>query len=181
VISDEQLRAVYLIAVQEMRKRIPQEPQVTYWENKLFAALRKESRMKIYRSVWIGKRNIDLFIPSICSKGDGSHKGLAIEVDGNFHDKTSKMRLDHHKYDTLQSLGIATASIDNYDLRRTSVRNIIENLHTGPRLDSRGQKRLWKKIYLKTIVDNRKIISLEDFFNEEQMKLIQFCQNKVIG
>lgn len=137
------------------------ESQRTKTEEKVFQELRSYYKGQIFRSFWIGNRNVDFFLPSL--RGDSAlqsikgfqgsryFKGLVIEVDGSIHDRKFKMSKDNSKYQLLHKLDIGLLTIENRDMNSEvtlSMLRFIKNLKT---VDSRQKRRVFRNVYIKTI------------------------------
>lgn len=173
----EQIERTYNALVQYLNKDLPKETTKTLKEDQVYGLIRKRTHMKVLRSIWIKKRNIDLFIPGLygASKviGQTSFKGLAIEVDGDVHNLQSKMNKDNSKYGQLHDLGIALYTIENHDLYQPSFRTFLAHLPTLPQLDTRGRKRVMRNIYLATLAAHQKEFPLDQYLLTRQIELIQ--------
>lgn len=173
----DQIERTYNALVQYLNKDLPKETTKTLKEDQVYGLIRKRTHMKVLRSIWIKKRNIDLFIPGLygASKviGVTSFKGLAIEVDGDVHNLQSKMNKDNSKYWQLHDLGIALYTIENHDLYQPSFRAFLDHLPTLPQLDTRGRKRVMRNIYLATLAVHQKEFPLDQYLLTSQIELIQ--------
>jgi hypothetical protein len=140
------------------------ETQKTLFEDILFKVLKGVTKLEIHRSYWIGKRNIDLFIPAVRANFDSQFqkvtgfKGLAIEVNGKIHDQYSKMMRDEGKYDLLHSLSICTVVIENHDFNHPLVKEILQNMSKYRNPDFRSKQRLLRNIHLVTLKSHKELI-----------------------
>lgn len=162
----EILRDEYDYVTKMLDKEYPKCRLKTLSEDKFWEKLQKVTKLRFYRSIWIGNRNIDLFCPAIgrlyppilkgekVSKPKDCHQGLAIEVDGPIHDHHLKVKKDFSKFNFLEKLGIRVWSVRNEDLKKKAVKDHIQALRQYPRIDSRARKRLWKRIFVETILFN---------------------------
>lgn len=171
------IKESYLTLCRELEKQHPQENTRTLKELELEKAIKKRTAIKIHHSIWIGKRNIDLFIPSICSRSEPHSKrnfrGLAIEVDGDFHNHSSKMNRYNNKYNLLHRLNISLYTIENCDLKHPNVQGFLDSLKTLPRLDCRGRERVMRNIYLITLAKHIDSPCVNMRLSEDQMNLIR--------
>ena len=145
------------------------EQQQTLSEHILYNKIVSQTKLKVLRSFWIGKRNYDFFIPALKSTVNYSYKyngestgGVVIEVDGKVHQEYLKMKRDQSKYEQLSRLGICCSVINNDEIGKSTVKNLIERLPAMPRLDSRGKKRLLRKIYIVTLLAHKEFVNDED-------------------
>lgn len=173
----DQLERTYFALVQYLNSKYKYENSQTLKEDKVFYRFKKHTKLKVLRSVWIKKRNIDLFIPSLSSKlsqfGSKSFKGLAIEVDGDIHNHEFKMKRDNSKYFQLHDLEIAVYSIENSDLHKESFKSFIAQISKLPQLDSRGRKRVLRRVYISTLYAHKEEFKLKDYFTENQISMIE--------
>lgn len=123
----------------------------------VYSKLQKATKLRIYRSFWIGNHNFDFFINGV---GEGDIKGLAIEVDGSIHDREFKMRKDEHKGRLLGRLGIAHYSVLNHDLNSSDFRGLLRELPKMRRHDSRCKQRVMRNIKILCLVAH---FSLEEW------------------
>jgi type II secretory pathway component PulC len=139
-----------------------QETYRTSFEDTIYKTLKLYTKMEVYRSIWIGARNIDIFIPAIVTdmqpNTDFKLRGLAIEVDGKIHDAEFKMKKDISKFEMLSSLGILAISIENHDLKHPLVLELFSKIPSFSRLDTRARRRLKRNIQLKTLISNKSLI-----------------------
>lgn len=117
-----------------------------------------------FQSVWIGSMVADVFIPTFKHRiNEHGFTGIVFEVDGPIHDNELKMRKDHLKLEFFGSTQILVHSILNKSVKESIVGPIIRELVNGPRLDPRGLRRLWRKIYIITIFTHSKAEFLKAF------------------
>ena len=155
-ISDESLSKAYAELVKDLMKdELYKQMCVTDCERTFKSTLMEYSRLEVWTTCWIGNMNFDLFIPGIRY---GKYQGLAIEVNGSFHNKPVQMLKDEYRAFVLNEMGIYIISVDNRNVKNGSVRKVIEDIINWERLDSRSKKRLKRKVRLKTIIDHRKRI-----------------------
>lgn len=123
-------------------------------EFKFLSKIQAVTKLKVYTSVWIGARNVDLFLPSVTNEDRSGSRffGIAFEVDGKIHNNHLKMLKDQVKYHFLDSLNIVVVSILNENLNHPLVNKMIEELKGFRRLDTRAKRRVWRKIYTETIL-----------------------------
>lgn len=173
----EDIERTYIALVQRLNKGLPKETTKTLKEDLVHGLILKATKMKVLRSIWIKKRNIDLFIPGIYGSskiiGTSSFKGLAIEVDGEVHNLQAKMNRDNSKYVQLHQLGIALYTIENQDLHQPSFKAFLNHLPGLPQLDTRGRKRVMRNIYLSTLAAHQKDFPLDQYLLSHQIELIE--------
>ncbi len=145
-------------------------------EDEFFTKLSKSTRLKFHRSVWIGRRNVDIFCPGVCGTSINRRgirmRGLVIEVDGPVHDLESKMRRDSTLLIMLTRLGIGMTSIPNSDLREATVKALLEQFKSFERLDTRGRARLMRNIHILTVARNSYMACVKDTLSSAQINFI---------
>lgn len=154
------------IKYDELQKQLnvqyPRVAEKTFHERALYDTIKRSTNLSFYRSVWIANRNVDMFCPAIGSLHDPvikGHKivrgramrGLVVEVDGPIHDSELKMRKDTSKYSLLHALDIGCCVIQNDQVNDNGIKMLLRKLKDTPRLDSRGRRRLLRKIYIATL------------------------------
>lgn len=72
------------------------------------------------------------------------------------------MKRDTGKYEFLHKLRIGTYTVENHDLNKNSFLSFLRFLYKCPRLDHRARQRLFRNIYIQTILKNRKPIEEEN-------------------
>ncbi|MDD4976425.1 MAG: hypothetical protein PHY93_18855 [Bacteriovorax sp.] len=163
-ISHKELKRAYLLLCELLESVHKSEMSRTASEDAVYNLIKQSTKLQVFRSFWIGKRNIDLFIPAIRANlnsgftSSQGFKGLAIEIDGKIHDRYFKMKKDENKYEMLKELSICTVTIENHDINNPIVINMIQNLAKIKKVDSRAKSRLLRNIYLKTITCNKSLI-----------------------
>lgn len=124
------------------------------------------TNVAIYQSIWIGKRNIDFFIPGITSCKDlgfrSKMKGLVIEIDGKIHESYQKMKKDESKFDSLQGLGIGSIVFENRSFDNPVVLKVLDNIPKFYNDDYRLRKRLWRNIAYVTLRAHKQLIIKEN-------------------
>lgn len=179
VLSFRELERCYTSLVERLNIDSTVEQSKTKSEDLVFDQLKKGTGIKFYRSLWIGKRNIDIFCPCLSGvakdRSETVFRGLAIEVDGEIHNHQFKMNRDNSKYELLHKLEIALFTIDNNDLKEQSFRSFLNEVKNFKRLDSRGRKRVWRNIYLFTIASH-----LEHFVVKNHLSIDQISTLKEI-
>ncbi len=153
------IRESHLRLQEMLKRRFPAASARTPHELRAMAILRDNTSLEILQSVWIGNGCVDLFLPAV---GGKLHKkprmrGLAIEINGPVHDFEPKMNRDTHKRDVLAELGIGTKSIGNNELRLAQTIDELIEIVSAPRLDSRARRRLWRDIYIVTLIHHGSI------------------------
>jgi very-short-patch-repair endonuclease len=119
--------------------------------------IKRQIRLEVLPSVWIGRFCVDFFIPGVGGhvvNGRRQMKGLVIEINGPVHNFELKMNKDENRGEVLKRLGIGTLNIDNMDINSHAVRQLIAELKSIPRLNWRAKDRLKKRIYSWTILAN---------------------------
>lgn len=160
-LKELQLEIIYQEITRLLNIHYKIETIQTKYEDYFLERLRLYTKLKAFRSVWIGSRCIDIFIPSLtgANTSENKMKGLAIELDGKVHNQYDKMIKDEHLGDYLSSLGIAHMSIENSDIRNSNIVSFLETLPSLNRLDSRARNRLWRTIHIETIRKNKDLIT----------------------
>lgn len=160
--SDEFLKLAYEDICRLLNKTHKKQVTVTKFEEELLREIKLHTKLTVHKSHWIGNMNIDLFFPSI--KGSGlvfngaAFNGVGIEVNGEIHEQYIPMIKDNFKYCVLEDMGIMIFVIENCDLNSVTVQNIIKDLKNFKKVNSRTKQRLMSKIYLKTIVEHKRLI-----------------------
>lgn len=164
------LERTYITLCHALNSKYGVETSQTHAEDVIYNNIKKVCRLEVIRSMWIGNLNIDMFIPSIKSEADGDSnltkrvfRGLALEIDGDIHNTQFKMKKDQHKYKALDSMSICLFVIENTDINHIVVKNMINNLNTLKRLDTRARKRLLRNIYIHTILSHKDLIKTSTF------------------
>lgn len=139
------LKAKYYEEVEQLKSRFPEVIFRTNAEIKFSALLSKNTKLFIFHSFWIGSYCVDLFFPSL---------GLAIEIDGEVHNREFKNKIDHSKIDRLAYLGIVLFSIENNDFNQETVKSFLIQISKLKKKDSRARQRMMRNIYLVTIEDS---------------------------
>jgi very-short-patch-repair endonuclease len=153
--SSGALKDAYGLVVCRLNARYMEISERTRAEHRFADKIRKATRLKVNKSVWIENHNIDLLCVSLGAErtSNTAHcgQGVAIEIDGTIHDREFKMKKDERKGKTLAALGIMLVSVLNNDFSYAPVRAILDNFKTLPRLDSRARSRVWTRIHLITV------------------------------
>lgn len=149
-LSSRALHHLYEHSCKILTAKYKQQLSRTNSENYIARKIKNETKLKCIPGAWIGKFNVDFFLPGL--RGGNSNCGVAIEVDGGIHNHEIKMKKDNYKYNLLRDLGIALMTISNDDRTEQTSINFINNLKNLPRADSRLKRRMWVKIYRKTIM-----------------------------
>lgn len=132
----------------------------THAELHMFSRIRKETKLEVFTSVWIGRFCVDLFIPNIGGKienGKRNMRGLVIEVNGDVHNFEPKMVKDENRVKVLGELGIGVLYVDNPDIDSPEMRNLISKIKDFPRLGWRSKKKVWSRIHAWTIIANNSL------------------------
>lgn len=130
--------------------------------------LKDNSRLQFLSSIWIGNRNVDIFIPSIANKAvyeKPCMQGLAIELNGAIHNTESKMGKDESLANYLRKLQIGVVTFDSDSIHQIYVDQFIRNLAGVRRLDSRSRNRVMLRVYLSTIIKNATHGEISNLFN----------------
>jgi len=121
--------------------------------------LKRHYKLGVETSVWIGPRNIDLFIPSMrLYHGAVRFNGLAIEIDGGIHNEEHKMKKDQAKFEYLNFLKISSVRFNNEDIPNGKFENFIIGLKNHYYPDTRTRQRLMRKIHIETILYHQDLI-----------------------
>ncbi|KHD87422.1 MAG: hypothetical protein OM95_14660 [Bdellovibrio sp. ArHS] len=129
--------------------------------NKLHAV----SKCEFLPSIWIGRKNVDLFAPTLSgfNRQLESFCGVAIEVDGPIHDLWPKALKDNHKEELLHWMNILTLRVKNADIAADRLKFLNTRYYFRP-TDTRAKRRIWLKIYLVTIFLNASDQDIESLF-----------------
>ena len=161
-IPHRDLKFAYEYLVQRLNEREDKEVCKTDFENILADLIKMKTKLRFERSFWIGKRNFDFFFPQIKSikshDFDRNMMGLAIEVDGEVHNSVPKMNKDQDKYLRVHELDIGLLTIENRDFNNQTVSYILSELAYLPRLDYRGQLRVYRDIFVSTLIAHKSFI-----------------------
>ena len=154
VFPNRQIREGHERLQNRLQNMFPQASSPTFFENEFFRKLKSSTSLEVLQSTWIGNGCVDIFIPGVAGEPGASRqmRGLVLEVDGPVHDQESKMRRDEHKRDQLAELRIGTMSLRNESLRHEASLLLVRKIRWMPRLDTRARRRLWRDIYLFTLV-----------------------------
>lgn len=134
-----------------------------------FNVLRSNRRFDLRRTVWIGNHCYDVFTASLSLKHQGNEKithGLVFEIDGPIHNGEPKMKKDEYADETLHRLNIFPYRIDNH--HKMTAEHILRQTRIT---DSRERKRIWKKIYLETILSHATPKELNNLFSISDLEL----------
>ncbi len=176
------LRRIYNELCRVLNERNGLEVSRTSKELEFERLFRSVTRRSIVSSLWIGRRNIDFFVPNV---GDDVKKarvngvkrgaGLVVEIDGDVHNEYTKMKRDSSKYEDIHSLNIMLYTIENTDLMCSQVTNFFDAFEKYPLMDSRRVDRVWRRVYLKTIACNSKLVREAQIEGSNHLLLILKC------
>jgi len=152
-----------------LNKKFRPEIHRTSNEFYLYSKLSKEIKFKIMHSVWIGNRNIDFFIPKVKLS---NHSGLVIEVDGEVHLKEFKMKKDFAKFNQLEKLNLEVYRLMNGEINHPITIELISKIKKSYSSDTRSFNRLMRRIYIFTIVSNKKIIQDDPFVSSHLKNIL---------
>jgi hypothetical protein len=144
----------------------------TFFEDVFYRLLKSHTKLQINRSFWIGKRNIDIFVPAIIAEPKGGIqrlKGLAIEIDGPIHNEEHKMRRDESKFQMLDELSIGSVVIQNHSFDNPTVAKIIRDISSYRNPDFRSKRRLLRSIYIRTIIANKDLCSERNLYQSKSL------------
>jgi very-short-patch-repair endonuclease len=161
------LQELYLEISEQLNQLYPQALKRTKAEIRADLAIRSSTKLQIFRNFWVGNCNIDFFIPALSGEfvdGKKGYSGLAIEVDGEVHDREFKIRKDHHKIDILKDFGVLVYSLMNEDIKSPQFIALLKVINKLKTIDARRKKRLLRNIYTYTLYLHR--IHLEDRIKE---------------
>lgn len=170
IIPLKKLKEEYEILCRELNKNETSRTSAEFIFNKF---LDKESKIKFEHSMWIGKRNIDFFTPSLKGKNNFIFYGVAFEIDGSIHNQEFKMGLDNSKQPMMNSLNILLKHVDNYDHKKESFKNDWKNLLKYPRTTTRERRRIYRNIYIYTILKNLEDAEIVKRFGETGAELLK--------
>lgn len=166
----EFLKKSYKELTTYLNKKFAEESVTTQKEDEFYRIFSSRTGLKIHRSFWIGKRNYDFFVGNVCGRFPSKHEkqmkkaftGFVIEIDGDIHNQYRKMLRDETKFDLLLKLNIGFQTIENHDLRHPSVISLINHIPDLKRLDTRARRRLYRNIYLETLLAHKDLIVTEN-------------------
>ncbi|QDK43203.1 hypothetical protein DOM21_17420 [Bacteriovorax stolpii] len=162
------------VTILESEKNKSDELKRTKSETVFVTLLRQQTKLQIFPNFWIGKRNVDIFIPNIrIHHSRANFRGVVFEIDGGVHNEEFKMKKDSYLFEHLAELGIFVKSIANADINSNTVNSEILKIIRMPRLQSRERKRLMRDIYLSTICRNFHLLKKNDLFSTEVEVFIQ--------
>jgi uncharacterized HAD superfamily protein len=153
-------------------------------EHKVIQFIQDKTNLKFYKSMWIGNRNIDLFCPAVGSlypikrKGKKISKvlrtrGIAIEVNGQVHNREFKMKKDDNRDEFLKKISIGVYVIENEDIYSNHVQDKLEKLNQMSRLDHRARQRILRKIYVVTIAFHASNEILGELYGSELFNYLE--------
>ncbi|MCB9061530.1 MAG: hypothetical protein H6622_08420 [Halobacteriovoraceae bacterium] len=166
------------------------ETTKTSYESRVLKKIKESYKGDIFTSMWIGKRNIDIFIPGL--RGNTYEqtiqnitkaryfKGLAIEIDGSIHDQEFKMKKDSSKYRQLHALEIGLLTIENRDIKLNFIQKIIRGLIDMPRVDYRQRRRLFRNIFITTLLAHYTDEELNNLFKTKHLTHLFTESRKII-
>lgn len=156
-IPREQLKESYELLCKQLYFEHKMTTIKTTSEQFFASQIRRQTKLEVWTSVWIGRFCVDFFIPGIGGELVGGRrlmKGLVIEINGPVHNFEPKMTKDENRGEVLKALGIGVLSLDNIDLGSKEVRDLIAKVKAMPRLNWRAKQRLKSRIYSWTILAN---------------------------
>ena len=159
-LKELQLMTIYREIVSKLNQRYSSEKVITGYESQFAGLIKNYTKLQFYQSTWIGSRCVDIFIPSIAGDQNNGRrmKGLVIEINGPIHDEYKKMNRDENLGDYLSRLGIGVISIENYDLRHPILTSLLESISALNKIDHRARQRVWRNIYIETLIKNEDLI-----------------------
>lgn len=169
--SNERLLKAYSTLCKTLNKVNIYKCAPTNREREFFEKAENQLKLKVHRSVWISKFSIDVFIPAV-KQTNGLH-GLVVEVNGDVHNFELKMRKDEKKAEFLHKFRIGVLAVENQDVRLLRTSSLINNIRQTQRPDSREKQRLWRKIYVSTLIANRNLIDLQSFFTQKEIQALK--------
>jgi hypothetical protein len=150
------------------------ESKQTLAEKTFIHFLRKKTKLKFYENTWIGRRNVDIFIPSIKGKKrDFQFKGIVFEIDGGIHNSEGKIRKDTSLQNQLTKLNILMKTLLNNEQNKASFVSDFHELLKHPRMTTRERKRLWRNIYIFTIIKNCNKSEMENYLGVKAASYIE--------
>lgn len=169
--TDGELKDTY----QQITYRLNHKYRETLQRNQLeidwFKLISNNSRFDFHRTVWIGNHNFDVFTASLSLRnkvGVQLSHGLVLEINGPIHDSEAKMKKDSYADESLNRLKIGLFRINSTHTGRY----IAEMLNKETKVtDSRERRRIWKKIYLETILSHGTPDEIEKLFNISSAEL----------
>lgn len=173
--ADSELKLAYETLTSTLNRQFRLESRRTPAEIRVYHLFKNLSNRTIHRSVWIGNRNVDLFMPGIkrqCGT-KGTMQGLAIEINGSIHNTVGKMRKDTHLADYLAILKLAVATFENKEIFSETGHKRIQELTRLPTLDHRGRKRVWRRIWADTIALKGNLETISNLYGQADIARLE--------
>lgn len=137
-----QLKSLYLQLVRNLNQRHLMETKQTMSEKGLEKFL-KAKRVRFLKSVWIGRHNVDFYLPNY---------RLVIEVNGGVHDLEFKMKKDNYRDMVLmEKLGLYSMEVMNDDVLAIGIKLSRFLSEKKNRINSNIVKNNWRRIYIETL------------------------------
>lgn len=173
-VTTEKLLRYYEDVSQNLNACYSSENDVCPTERILINKILAQTNTKLIRNMWIGRRNIDLFLPQLAH---GQFEGIAIELNGKIHNSEFKMKKDNFKNKALEDIFLLPISIDVNDLNHPHTSQIINMISRLKKLNKTQEERVLRRIYTKTILANRTNEELFQLFDSnEAQHLLAFRQ-----
>lgn len=167
--TDNELKYAYEQIVHRLNNKYRDTLCRTPMELEWFSVIKKNRRFDLRRTVWIGNHCYDIFTASLSFRHQDNEKithGLVFEIDGPSHTSEPKMKKDSYADESLNRLNIGIYRIDGY--HKKDAAHILRQTRIT---DSRERKRIWKKIYLETILSHATPTEIENLFNISALEL----------
>ena len=178
--ANKELSENYNSIITQLASTHPNSLEKTRHEHVIYSKLKKATKLKVYRSVWIGLWNIDFLIPGIKGnrKGDISENGLIIAIDGPIHNSEPKMLKDElvNRFATHLKIGFTT--IINEDVGHSMTNSFINRISDLPRNDHRSRVKLWRTIHIETLIQQMPLEKLSNLYGMTPMKF-KWAANRV--
>jgi very-short-patch-repair endonuclease len=147
------LEEAYNIVRKQLDSKYRFETIQTFHEQSL-AKFLNLNQVKTIRSIWIGRRNIDLYLPDY---------GFAIEVNGPIHHQERKMKKDTSRDLFFNNNQIPIMEIENQDIRKRKY-FLLSNLKYEKKLNLREREKRALNIYAITVATYCDWSWIENFF-----------------
>lgn len=176
-IEFETLYQGYSEVLKNLNEVYRNENDVSSQERVFLSMFSSFSKLVPIRNMWIGRRNIDFLFPQLkLTLNDKTYLGIAIEINGGIHNSEFKMKKDTFKDKALLEINIFPISLDT-DIPYNNGLKILESVSQYQSSDSRGRKRVLRKIYIKTILANRTNDQLFELFSYKNARSLISMRN----
>lgn len=173
------LHEAYMRTCRELQRSRQLENVPSPAEDEFEKQFRKRWRLRLYRQVWIGNLCADFFVPSLGCRSPNflrgfQSKGIVFEIDGDIHQRQWKLRKDEYKDMALYDLGFSIWRVEDSQVyRRQNLPERLTVLREFGKTCHREQSRIWRTIYLQTLLYHGTQSEIENVF--PQLKTAQKC------